>query len=176
VSDGGTGNLLQQVADDFPGNPIVAALMSPTPPAARRVSRPTAPAPPRVTPGGNRASRPARRISVGQPPPEGNAGSEDNESIPVGSYKILRAYAATLAPGGDSVARIDPDAALRFARASNWSHAARPVRQQRQHLMSAMAILARKGDLDKRDGVASYWTWPPGRGPGADPVIAGKGS
>ncbi len=159
---GDIGKLLQQIADDFPGNPIVAALMSPTPPAARRPSRTT-----------------ARRISVSQPPPEGNAGSEDNESIPVGSYKILRAYAATLAPGRDGTARINPDAALQFARtSSNWSHKTARADKPRPLIMIALANMARKGDLDKRPGVAKYHTWPPGHkgGPRVDPVVAGKGS
>jgi hypothetical protein len=175
---GDIGKLLQQMADDFPGNPIVAALMSPTPPAARRVSRPTVPAPPRVMPGGSQTSRPTWRISVSQPPPEGNASSEDNQSIPAGSYEILRAYAVTLAPGRDGTARIDPEAALQFARASNWSHKTARADKQRPLIMIALAHMARKGDLDKRKGVASYHTWPPGHkgGPGVDPVLAGKGS
>jgi len=159
------GNLLQhikEIADDFPGDPILAVLMSPTPPAPRRAH---APAPPRAKPRGNRAGRP-RAVQAAR---EGSA---------VGSYKILRAYAVTLTPGKDGTARIDPEAALRFARAGNWSQTARPLGQQRAHLMGAMANLASRGHLDKREGVGNYWTWPPGHraGRGVDPVVAGKSS
>jgi hypothetical protein len=104
--------------------------------------------------------------------------SDDSAGVSVGSYKMIRAYAITLAPGRDGTARVDPDAALRFARLNNWSHADRPVKQQREHLVGAMATLSRRGDLDKREGVACYHTWPDGHegGPGVHPIIAGQGS
>jgi hypothetical protein len=86
---------------------------------------------------------------------------------------MIRAYAVTLVPGEDGTARIDPQAALRFAMGvGNWSHADRPARQQRAHLLGAMAVLASRGDLDKRD-VACYWTWPAGHDGGVDPIVAG---
>jgi hypothetical protein len=55
-----------------------------------------------------------------------------------------------------------------------WSLACRDTSEQRRNLLAAMANLARKGDLDKREGAASYWTWPPSYEGGPDPVIAGQ--
>lgn len=67
---------------------------------------------------------------------------------------MVRAYAATLIPGPDGFARIDPEAALRWMRAAGgkWSLAGRDASEQRRNLLAAMANLARKGDLDKRKG------------------------
>jgi len=91
---------------------------------------------------------------------------------------MVRAYATTLAPGPDGCARIDPEAALRWMRAAGdkWSLAGRDTSEQRGNLLTAMANLARKGDLDKREGVASYWTWPARYEGAADPVLAGQGA
>lgn len=77
---------------------------------------------------------------------------------------MVRAYAATLIPGPDGCARIDSEAALRWMRATGgkWSLAGRDASEQRRNLLAAMANLARKGDLDKREGAAIYRTWRPG--------------
>ncbi len=168
-------SLEARIAADYPDNPILAALRSPSPARPRRARRGGSPAPART-----------RKGLAGDPPaagqdPQGSrapavtpAGpGSSGKSAAVGSYRMIRAYAVTLVPGEDGTARIDPEAALRFARrAGNWSHAARAARQQRAYLLGAMALLAGKGDLDKREGVASYWTWPAGHEGGADPVIA----
>ena len=154
-------DLYAQIAADYPDSWVLAALRSPSPATARRRRR-------------DGAQAPATNKPAGEPPTAGHGRPGSGNGATVGNYRMIRAYAATLVPGQDGTAKIDPQAALRFAsRAGNWSHQDRPLRQQRSHLLGAMALLASRGDLDKRD-VASYWTWPAGHQGGVDPIVAGR--
>jgi hypothetical protein len=92
-------------------------------------------------------------------------------AVPAGPGSVIRAYAATLEPGWDGPAWIEPGGLLRFARELGWS---RPAGDERAVLVSALAHMARAGHLDRR-GRGNYHTWPEGHrgGMGVDPVIAG---
>jgi hypothetical protein len=88
-----------EIAADWPGDEILAALRSRSP-AQRKDRRGT---PPQEAPGG-----PGRALSTDQ---------------------VIRAYAATLAPDDDGTAWIYPGDLAQFAAAHNWAGPARRPRQ-----------------------------------------------
>jgi hypothetical protein len=144
-------SLEAQIAAAYPDSWVMAALLSQSPADRRRAPR--------------RSAAPA--------PPARDTGRGDAASRPRGTYELIRAYAATLTPGPDGTAPIDPAAALRWLLASGtWPHAGRPEREQRKLVMATLANLASKGHVRKAEGVASYRTHPPG--PGVVPATAGQ--